>query len=131
MTFDEDAALARRFTASWGNGDRQNLLACADRDMEFDWSDSRSPFRGTYLGHLGLMRLWVEMWEAWDEISIEIQEAIECPDGRLVTVNLVRARGKGSGVATEARGAILWTVSGGKIQRAKLFQEKEQALASC
>ena len=99
--------------------------------MEFDWSDSRSPFRGTYLGHSGLERLWAEMWEAWDEISIDIEEATECGPGRLVTANLVRARGRGSGVATEARGAILWTVTEGKVQRAKLFQSAEQALAGC
>ena len=131
MTFEEGAELTRRFTASWANGDRENLLSCAHEDMEFDWSDSRSPFRGTYLGHTGLLRLWAEMWEAWSEISIEVQEATECGPGRLVTANLVRARGRSSGVATEARGAMLWTVVDGKVLRAKLFQDREQALAAC
>ena len=130
MSFDEDLALARRFTASWAANDRENLLACAHTDMEFDWTDSRSPFRGSYLGHAGLLQLWAEMWETLAEISIEIQDAVECSGGRLVTTNLVRARGLGSGVATEARGAMLWTVSEGKVQRAKLFQDREQALAA-
>jgi hypothetical protein len=34
-------------------------------------------------------------------------------------------------VATEARGAMLWTVVDGKVLRAKLFQDPEQALAAC
>ena len=99
--------------------------------MEFDWSDSRSPFRGTYLGHSGLERLWAEMWEAWDEISIDVEDATECGPGRLVTANLVRARGRGSGVATEARGAILWTVTKERCNGPSCSRSAEQALAGC
>ena len=56
------------------------------------------------------------------------EEAIECgPDG-LITMNLVRARGKGSGIKLEARGATLWAFQAGKILKGKLFQTREDAL---
>jgi hypothetical protein len=48
----------------------------------------------------------------------------------LITLDVVRAKGKGSGVHTEARGAMLWTLHEGKIARAKMFQTKDEALAA-
>jgi ketosteroid isomerase-like protein len=131
VTFEESVALVRRFTGSWANHDGQSLLDCAHEDMEFDWSESRGPFQGTYVGHAGLKRLLEEQWDAWDEFSIELERIVECGSGRLMTVNLVQARGRGSGVATGSRGAMLWTVRDGKILWAKLFQDEEQALADC
>ncbi len=131
MTFEESVALVRRFTGSWANHDDQTLLDCAHEDMEFDWSDSRSPFQGSYVGHAGLKRLLEEMWDAWDEFAIELERITECGPGRLVTANMVRARGRLSGIAIEARGGMLWTVSDGKIRGAKLFQDEQQALSNC
>ena len=71
-TATDNAALARRFNQSWSRGDLDDVLECADPDMEFDWSDSRGPYGGVYTGHAGLRRFWTELWDAWDEFSIEI-----------------------------------------------------------
>jgi ketosteroid isomerase-like protein len=68
------------------------------------------------------------MLEAWERFSPEMVEVFECGPERLITLDLVRARGKGSGIDMEARGAMLWTVQGGKIVRVKMFQTKDEAL---
>jgi ketosteroid isomerase-like protein len=47
---------------------------------------------------------------------------------RLITLDVARGRGKGSGIDMEARGAMLWTLQEGKIVRVKMFQTKEEAL---
>jgi ketosteroid isomerase-like protein len=53
---------------------------------------------------------------------------IEIDPETILVVNFVRARGKGSGIPVEARGASLWTVRDGKIMGAKLFRSKAEAL---
>jgi ketosteroid isomerase-like protein len=99
-------------------------------DAEFDWSNSRAPYGGLYRGHAELRGMWQLWLEAWEEWETEVVEAIEVDAGTVLTVTRVRARGKGSGVPVEARGASLWTVRDGKIVGAKLFQSKPEALAA-
>jgi ketosteroid isomerase-like protein len=120
--------LVRRFEKSWASRDLDAALDCVHDDLEFDWSDSMGPFVGTYRGRDGLTRFWTEMLEAWEHFSPEIQEVFDCGPQRLITLDVVRARGKGSGIDMEARGAMLWTVREGKIVRVKMFQSKEEAL---
>ena len=124
----QNAALIRRFEQCWARRDLDAALECTHPEMEFDWSDSTGPFRGTYRGHEQLVRFWTEMWDAWDEFGPHSEDLIECGPERVVAVTVVRARGKGSGIEIEARAAMLWTVREGKILRGKLFQTKEEAL---
>ena len=38
-------------------------------DAEFDWSESRAPYRGIYRGHADMEKfwdVWLEAWEAWE-----------------------------------------------------------------
>jgi ketosteroid isomerase-like protein len=121
--------LVRRFlTEIATRRDSNAALACAHADINVDWSDSRAPYSGTYRGHEGVMQFWTGLWDAWDEFSPEIEEVIECGRDRLVTVTMIRARGKTSGIEVAARGAVLWTVRDGRISQVKLFQGKDEAL---
>ena len=124
----QNVALVRRFEKSWARQDLDGALECVHDELEFDWSDSMGPFVGTYRGHDGLTRFWTDMLEAWERFSPEMVEVIECGPERLITLDVVRARGKGSGIDMEARGAMLWTVREGKIVGAKMFQTKAEAL---
>ena len=124
----ENMELVRRFEKSWRKRDLDAALECVHDDLEFDWSDSMGPFVGTYTGRAGLTRFWTDMLEAWQDFSPEIEEIFDCGPERLITLDVVRARGKGSGIDMEARGAMLWTVRDGKIARVKMFQTKDEAL---
>jgi ketosteroid isomerase-like protein len=124
----ENVALVRRFEKSWARQDLDGALECVHDELEFDWSDSMGPFVGTYTGHDGLTRFWTDMLDAWEQFSPEMVEVFECGPERLITLDVVRARGKGSGIDMEARGAMLWTVREGKIVGAKMFQTKAEAL---
>jgi ketosteroid isomerase-like protein len=124
----ENVELVRRFEKSWARRDLDAALECVHDDLEFDWSDSMGPFVGTYKGRAGLTRFWTDMLEAWEQFSPEIEEIFDCGSDRLITLDVVRARGKGSGIDMEARGAMLWTMQEGKIARVKMFQTKDEAL---
>ena len=66
--------------------------------------------------------------DAWEEFRLEIVEIIECVDGRVITVNLVRGRGRGSGISIEGTGAVLWKLGQGKVLGTKLCQTRDEAL---
>jgi ketosteroid isomerase-like protein len=126
----ENIELVRRFEQGWSKRDLDAVLECVDDGVEFDWSESRSPFVGNYRGRDGVTRFFRDMLDAWEEFSPEAEEFVECGPDTLESLDVVRARGKGSGIYTEARGAMLWTVKEGRIARAKMFQTKEEALAA-
>jgi ketosteroid isomerase-like protein len=103
-------------------------LEFIDADAVWDWTASRAPYSGIYRGHAEIRRFWEAFLDAWDEWTTDLQEVIEVDRETIVCVTLVRARGKGSGVLIEAHGAGVWSVSDGKVTRAKLFQNKAEAL---
>ena len=124
----ENVEVVRRFYESWNKQSLDGVLDCAHAEIKFDWSASRAPLSGIYMGHEGLTQFWTELQEAWEEFSLEIVEVVECERERLVAVTVVRGRGQGSGINMEAGGAMLWTLREGKILSGKLFQNREEAL---
>ena len=119
--FWELGTLRREFDAA---------LALVTDDVEFDWSDSRAPYRGIFRGRDELRSAWSAWLDAWDEWATEFTESIEVDAETVVVTTKIRARGRGSGVEVEAHGASVWTFRDGKISTAKLFQSRSEALAS-
>jgi ketosteroid isomerase-like protein len=120
--------IVKRFEDSWAAGDLDATLECIHDDVVFDWSDSIGPFAGTYEGRDGMVRFWQELRDAFEEFRPEALEFVEAGLERVITLDVVRGRGKGSGIEIEAQGAMLWTLRDGKIAHAKMFQTKEEAL---
>ena len=116
------------FEFGFVDGDLDSALELMDPGCEMDWSDSRAPYSAIFRGHAEIRGAWRDWRDAWEEWIPEILEAIEIDRETVVIVTLVRARGKGSGVPVEARGASVWTVRDGKVTYAKLCQSKAEAL---
>ena len=68
------------------------------------------------------------MWEAWDEITLAYEALIDCGEECLVTADVVRGKGRASGINLEAHVANLWTFRQGKVSRCKLYQTTDEAL---
>lgn len=128
MDSTDQIELVRRFHEGWISQDLGMVLECIDPEMEFDWSESRAPFRGVYRGRDGMRRYWDEVQEAWERFAPELDDVLDCGGGRLVTPSTVRGRARASGIELEAHGAMLWTLRDGKIVSGKLFQTVEEAL---
>ena len=119
--------LVRGFYRSWSDRNIDGVLKLADPDIEFDWSESRSPYQGVYRGHEGLVRFWREQTEAWEKFNIELVEAIDCGPDCVIAVTAVHGRGRGSGIAIDATGAAVWRLGDGVVLSVKLFQSTEEA----
>jgi ketosteroid isomerase-like protein len=120
--------LVRRTIELWNATEIDQALEELADDFEMDWSNSIGPLKGIYRGREGVLKLWRSFLDAWDAVSWDPEEIIEVDDTRVVVVNHVRMRGRGSGVDVDATGVQLWTIEAGKAQRVKLYQSKAEAL---
>ena len=124
----ENVEIVRRVFESINRRDVDGALENAADDFEVDWSNSLSPDKGIYRGKDQVRELWATFVEAFDELQWDAEEIIEVDESRVIAVNHVRMRGRGSGVEVDATGVQLWTISGGKAQSVKLYQSKDEAL---
>ncbi len=120
--------LVRRTIDLWNATEIDQALEELADDFEMDWSNSIGPLKGIYRGRQGVLKLWRTFLGAWDAVQWDPEEIIDVGDTRVVVVNHVRMRGRGSGVDVEATGVQLWTIEAGKAQRVKLYQSKADAL---
>ena len=127
---EESVQLVRRTIDLWNATEIDQALEELADDFEMDWSNSIGPLKGVYRGRQGVLKLWMSFLDAWDAVLWDPEEIIEVDDARVVVVNHVRMRGRGSGVDVEATGVQLWTIKAGKAQRVKLYQTKADALAA-
>jgi ketosteroid isomerase-like protein len=118
------------FDLVWNRRDLAGAMALVHPDAVFDWSSSRSPYRGVFRGHDAIREASEAVWDAWEEWSMEFEEMIVVDPETVVFATHVRARGRGSGVPVEARGASVWSVRDGQVISGKLYQSKTEALAS-
>ena len=124
----ENVELVRRTVDLFNRREISRALEAAHEDFEMDWSNSIGPLKGVYRGREAVRRLWESFLEAWDEIRWDPQEITELDEGRVIVVNRVRMRGRGSGVEVEATGVQIWTITDGKGRSVKLYQSKREAL---
>ena len=102
------------------------LIALTAPDATYDMS--RRTFNPEiYEGHAGLVRLRRdidEVWEAWSRTTEQIIDAGE----RVVVIETVRGRGRGSGVEVTQRGAFIYTVRDGQVIHVELYPDPQAAL---
>ena len=87
------------------------------------------PDRETHHGLIGVKQLFESMMEAFDQLTLEPLEFIECGE-EIVVVLRQRARGRGSGVELETEVAHVWAMGEGAPAGLRIYRDKEQALAA-
>ena len=105
--------IVRRVFDSINRADIDGALEAAADDFEVDWSNSIGPAKGIYRGKEQVRKVWTSFVEAFDVFRWDAEEIIEVDESRVIAVNHVRMRGRGSGIEVDAVGAQLWTISEG------------------
>ena len=93
--------------------------------FEFDFSRGTGPGRGIY-GLDQIRRYLADFAANWESVRFEPNEFIEAGD-LVVVPQTTRARGR-DGIELTAHPTLVWTVSEGKIERVRLYQERQDAL---
>ena len=125
MPTDSEAA-AVGFADAITRGDRDDALAVCHPQVELD---SMLGISGhAYVGHDGIREYLDDVESAWEHWTVEVERAVEGPDGRVAIVMTMHARGKGSGLTLAARTAHIWTLKDGRLFRNQLYRDPELAL---
>jgi ketosteroid isomerase-like protein len=79
-----------------------------------------------YRGYDGWAQLNDELQEVWAEWRVSCERIIGVDD-RVVSIETVRRRGRGSGVHIEARYASIWTLLNGRVTRVEIGLDPNEA----
>jgi ketosteroid isomerase-like protein len=129
---EENVELVRRAHEALNRGDVDGALTDVDRDVETDWSQSRSAEGGMIEDVIrGREALRARLHDAFDhwKISWDQREYLEVSDDRVLSIASVRFRGR-DGIELGDRGAQLWTFADGRVVQLRFFPSKERALES-
>jgi ketosteroid isomerase-like protein len=83
---------------------------------------------GEMQGAEALRRYFQDWIDTFDDVSNVPEELLDLGDGRVLAMQRARGRAKASGVETELRYAVVYTVRGGKIARGREYIDRATAL---
>jgi ketosteroid isomerase-like protein len=125
----ENVEAFKRGLEAGNRGDVETLLGVLDPEVE--WHTALHALMAgnatVYRGHAGVREMLRDMYEAFDEIQIEVSEVRDLGD-RLVPIGRTRARGRESGAETES--PIAWVVEfkNGKAISLRAYLDPTEAL---
>ncbi len=122
----ENVEGVRQGFEAMNRGDLDGLLDMLDPDIVWH-QPADLPDAVVAHGHAGLMDIMQRWLEEWDEYSVELEELIDAGD-RVVVVQRIRGKGKGSGVETEMREAHVYKIRERRPVEAWQYRTKEEAL---
>ena len=125
----ENVDSVRRGLEAFRRGGVEALLDFIDPEFETTTPAELSVEPSTYRGHDGLRRYFESFYEVMEEIRFEAEEFVDAGERVVVPTRLI-ARGRGTGIDTEQRLTMVWTVRGGKAVRLDSYGTKAEALAA-
>jgi ketosteroid isomerase-like protein len=120
----DDLAMLERVLGEWERGEFFNGEPYAE-DVVFVVS---GPDAAEYHGLEGLARAWRDFLSAWDDFRIETDRVVPGDAGAYALLIRLLARGKGSGVDTDAEVANVVNLRDGRIVRLEMFWDRAEAL---
>jgi ketosteroid isomerase-like protein len=103
------------------------ILAFADPEFEATTPASLASEPDTYRGHEGVRRYFGSFGDAMEGVYLEGREFTSAGDKVLVDTKL-HARGRTTGIETEQRAFLVWTLRDGLVVGLETFAERGQAL---
>jgi ketosteroid isomerase-like protein len=122
----ENVEIVRRAIDAFIHRDLDAAVRHNDSEVEVDFSRSMGLEAGIYRGHEDVRAFWSLFLDAFDRISVSVDEFIECGE-HVVVPNRTCFRGRG-GIEVEAHSAYVVTFRNGRIIVWRLFQTRAEAL---
>ena len=110
---------------AYNREDWDALAKDAAPGFELDLSRAVGPWRGVF-GLDQALRMAGEFRETWESARLEPHEFIEAGD-LVVVPGTQHVKGRG-GIEVVARGAFVWTIRNGAIERMVMYQSRQEAL---
>lgn len=123
-----NVGVIRQGLHAWLRGDIDAFLSSLDPEIVWDLTHFREWPESDYRGIEAVSRFLDEWLEVWDDYEMRVDEILEAPDGRVVTLVWQRGTGHKSGLGMEMEWAQIGTVRDGKIARIDNYDDRSQAL---
>jgi ketosteroid isomerase-like protein len=120
----ENVELVTRWFKSLERGDLSPELCDPDIVIR-NWDGS--PVRGPYCGHQGLRQWWADFADVIEDAHIELKEAIDLDDGRVVTTQHLVGRFRLTGIEVDGPFGSIVAVREGRILSATGYATPGQA----
>jgi ketosteroid isomerase-like protein len=121
----ENVEVVRQMVEAARRGDWETAMSFYEETVELD--QSRMPDGGIYNGLEGVRRFFGRWFASWDEFEIEPQQLIDAGD-QVVSIDVIRGTGKGSGVEVTMRSANIYTLQNGRVVRHAGYPDASDAL---
>jgi ketosteroid isomerase-like protein len=122
----ENVEIMRRSIDAWNRGDHAEALAYYAPEVEWHTSGEFAD-QGVYRGHAGIERLWAELQEDMEELSLSLSDFRVIGD-RMFAAATVRGRGKKSKAGFEQPFWYAVTFHDGLIVRVEAHLDPAEAL---
>jgi ketosteroid isomerase-like protein len=127
----ENVVIVRQMYEAWMAGDDEAIYSIFDPAIRLN-PDPEASWVGMdeeYIGHDGMRRYMLAVYEAFEDYRPEVEQIIDAGEGRVLTLAVEHGRGRGSGAEVQAaKTAHLWTMQNGKAVRLDLFLDRKSAL---
>jgi len=123
--FQENVEIVKAAYDAFNREDWDAVFKDAAPGCETDFSRAVGPWRGVF-GLDQIRRVVEEFGETWESARWEPHEFIEAGD-LVVVPGTQHVKGRG-GIEVVARGAFVWTIRNGAIERVSMYQERQDAL---
>jgi ketosteroid isomerase-like protein len=124
MSQEQNVEITRRAIAAINARDIDAYLACCTENVEL-----LMPVVGSqYLGADGIRRFFTDIEDAGPDFRIEVQRVQAIGDSRALALLRVSSTGRASGAVTGAETANVYDLVDGKIRRARIFFDRDEAL---
>jgi ketosteroid isomerase-like protein len=98
-----------------------------DPDIRIEWTDPMFARSAESEGLAGLTSDMREFFEAWEHVTATAEQIIDAGE-RVVVIAVWRGLGKGSGVETETRQGLVWTLRDGRVISVVAYSDPARAL---
>ena len=123
----ENVEIVRSGYAALAEHGVEAVLVFAHPEFEATTPPSLATEPGTYRGHEGVRRWFGSFGDAMEGVYFEGVEYTSFGDKVLVDTKL-HARGRTTGIETEQRAFLVWTLRDGLVTKVETFADRAQAL---
>lgn len=120
-------ALVRRLVELFNDhGDPESVAELYDPDVVWRPGVAGSLEGEGYAGHEGILRFWRDMDETWSQLTVELRETGDLPDGAWARIEL-SGNGRASGIEIRQELWAIFRLRDGRVLRAASYVEREEA----
>jgi ketosteroid isomerase-like protein len=122
----ENVEIVKRAIAAVNERDVDGYLSCCTNDVQL--STPVAAIAGVYEGPDGIRRFFADLGDTNPDFQLTIERLEAIGADRVLAFMLVTGAGRASGIPTDAPTGNVYDLVDGKIERIRIFFDREQAL---